>query len=96
MRIVSNGENKKIYFNLSSAEFFTQSAKRYTLWEEIILSFLLKKKSILFPFFRVGPILRKHAYSNMLKILLSKKENLQIKNSDIVNISAQNIDCGTR
>ena len=32
--------------------------------------------------------LRKHAYSNILK----KKENFQIKKSDIFHISAQNID----
>ena len=33
--------------------------------------------------------LRKHAYSNILKILPPKTEN-----SDIFHISAQNIDCG--
>ena len=38
--------------------------------------------------------LRKHAYSNILKTLQPKKENYQIKNSDIFHISAQNIDCG--
>ena len=38
--------------------------------------------------------LRKHAYSNLLKILLPKYENFQIKISDIFHISAQNIDCG--
>ena len=38
--------------------------------------------------------LRKHAYSNILKILPSKNENCQIKNSDINHISAPNIDCG--
>ena len=38
--------------------------------------------------------LRKHAYSNILKILPPKNENFQIKNSDIFPISAQNIDCG--
>ena len=38
--------------------------------------------------------LQKHAYSNILKILQPKKENFQIKNSDIFHISAQNIDCG--
>ena len=37
--------------------------------------------------------LRKHAYSNILKILAPKNENFQIKNSDIFHISAQNIDC---
>ena len=38
--------------------------------------------------------LGKHAYSNILKNLQPKKENFQIKNSDIFHISAQNIDCG--
>ena len=38
--------------------------------------------------------LRKHAYSNLLKILPQKNENFQIKNSDIFHVSAQNIDCG--
>ena len=37
--------------------------------------------------------LRKHAYSNILKISPSKNESFQIKNSDIFHISAQNIDC---
>ena len=40
--------------------------------------------------------LRKHAYSNILKISPSKNEKFQIKNSDIFLISAQNVDCGTR
>ena len=39
-------------------------------------------------------LLRKHAYSNILKILPPKHENFQIKNTDIFLISAQNIDCG--
>ena len=38
--------------------------------------------------------LRKHAYSNILKILPPKNENYQIKDSDILPISAQTIDCG--
>ena len=38
--------------------------------------------------------LRKHAYSNRLKISPPKTESFQIKNSDIFHISAQNIDCG--
>ena len=42
------------------------------------------------PFFS----LQKYAYSNILKILPPKYENFQIKNSDILHISAQNIDCG--
>ena len=38
--------------------------------------------------------LRKHAYSNILKILPPKNEHFQIKNSDIFLIPAQNIYCG--
>ena len=38
--------------------------------------------------------LRKHAYSNILKMLPPKNENFQIKTSDIFHISTQNIDCG--
>ena len=38
--------------------------------------------------------LRKHAYTNILKILQSKKENL--KKNLIFHISAQNLDCGYR
>ena len=38
--------------------------------------------------------LRKHAYSNILKISPRKNENFQIKKSEIFHISAQNIDCG--
>ena len=38
--------------------------------------------------------LRKHAYSNVLKILPAKNENFQRKKSNIFHISAQNIDCG--
>ena len=43
---------------------------------------------------RLSVPLRKHAYSNILKILQPKKENFQIKNSDIFHISAQNKECG--
>ena len=41
--------------------------------------------------------LRKHAYSNILKILPpknEKKKKKSYKNSDIFHISAHNIDCG--
>ena len=38
--------------------------------------------------------LRKHAYSNILRILPLKTENFQMKNSGCFLISAQNIDCG--
>ena len=44
--------------------------------------------------YRYCPALRKHAYSNILKILSPKNENFQMKKSDIFHISAQNIDCG--
>ena len=38
--------------------------------------------------------LRKHAFSNILKILPLKTENFQKMNSDMFHISAQNIDFG--
>ena len=38
--------------------------------------------------------LRKHAYSNILKISPPKTESFQIKNSDIFSFFAQNIGCG--
>ena len=44
---------------------------------------------------RILSTLRKHAYSNILKILEPKEENFSDKNnSDMVHISAQNIDYG--
>ena len=36
----------------------------------------------------------KTCYSTILKILPPKDENVQIKTSDILHMSAQNIDCG--
>ena len=36
----------------------------------------------------------RHPFFNILNILQPKKENFQIKTSDIFHISAQNIDCG--
>ena len=42
----------------------------------------------------LGFTLRKHAYSNILKISPPKTESFQTKISDIFHISAQNIDCG--
>ena len=38
--------------------------------------------------------LRKHDYSNILRILPPKNKNFLMKNSDIFQISAKNIDCG--
>ena len=42
----------------------------------------------------VAEPLRKHVYSNIMKILPPKNENFQIKKFNIFLISAQNIDCG--
>ena len=39
-------------------------------------------------------LLRKQAYTNILKISQPKNEKFSDKNSDIFYISAQNIDCG--
>ena len=38
--------------------------------------------------------LRKHAFSNILKISSPKTESVLHKNSDIFHISAKNMDCG--
>ena len=40
------------------------------------------------------PSLRKHAYSNILKILPPKNKNFQIKILIFFHVSAKNIDCG--
>ena len=61
------------------------------LFKEFLLQELLCKVDMQCP---VVCSLRKHTYSNILKILPSKNENFQIKNSDIFHISASNIDCG--
>ena len=51
-------------------------------------------RCLLYYFTHISRAIRKHAYSNILKILPPKNENFRIKNSDIFHISAQNIDCG--
>ena len=38
-------------------------------------------------------LLRKHAHSNIMNILPQNNENVQIRNSDVFLISAQNMDC---
>ena len=43
---------------------------------------------------RFNSALRKHAYSNILKISPPKNWKFSDKNSDIYHISAENIDCG--
>ena len=53
-----------------------------------------KKKHDYFSVGKKSVSLRKHAYSNILKILPPKKEKFHIKKSDIFHIPAQNIDCG--
>ena len=42
---------------------------------------------------KVAKTLRKHAYSNTLKISPLKNWKFSDKNSDLFHISAQNIDC---
>ena len=55
---------------------------------------ILQEQQVHFIFWEQMLSLRKHAYSNILKILPPKNENFQIKSSDIFHISAQNIDRG--
>ena len=80
--------NIKAYFLGKIFQFrrqFTWKVKAYFLEKEKTKK--KKKKEKIFP-------LQKHAYSNILRILPSKNEKFQIKNSDIFLISAQNLDCG--
>ena len=66
------------------------------LYNSFFLSFTLySKKHTPYTTYCAFNTLRKHAYSNILKILSPKNENfLTKKKSDIFQISAQNIDCG--
>ena len=54
----------------------------------------VKFEEALYSSHKILTTLRKHAYSNILKILPRKYENFQMKKSDIFHIPAQNIDCG--
>ena len=67
----------------------TPSIRVEIVWNELLL-FITHIENFTMPIVT----LRKHAYSNILKISPPKNENFQIKNSDIFLISAQNIDCG--
>ena len=66
--------------------------RRHVLWLLIkrLVWAPMKKQSK-----RITRTLRKHAYSNILKISPPKNESFQIKKkSDFFHISDQNIDCG--
>ena len=69
----------------STCKFIIHEIKSGLFFFNILFCSLFLKDAI-FP-------LRKHAYSNKLKILPPKNENVQIKNSDIFHISDQNVDC---
>ena len=80
--------------------FFSSFARKPIFW--VLTSIFFSIKNIdMFSYFAQTPTLwvltslslRKHAYSNILKISPPKTENLSDKNSDIVHISAQNIVC---
>ena len=65
---------------------------RYTVYSglcQFVERFAIIRKLLQFLF-----TLRKHAFSNILKILPPKNEIFQIKNSDIFHVFAQNIDGG--
>ena len=51
---------------------------------------LTQRSSNFYPYYE-----NMHGYSKILKIVPPKYENFPIKKSDILHISAQNIDCGT-
>ena len=52
-----------------------------------------KAPQVIFFFQSFNKSLQKHAYSNIVKILQTKKENFQIKNSDILKFLLRNVDC---
>ena len=55
---------------------------------------MLLRNVIQYNYIEVVTALRKHAYWIFLRILPSKTENFQMKNSGSFHISIQNIDCG--
>ena len=72
-----------------------QRAEPKTLVEHSHLSRLPRAFTVAQLRYRVhGVPLRKHTYSNILKILPPKMNIIQMKKFDIFHISAQNIDCG--
>ena len=74
-----------LYQKLAVSKLFALKMPRFTLSEN------KKKKKTNIPHFVT---LRKHTYSNILKISPTKTENFQIKILIFFYISAQNIDCG--
>ena len=60
------------------------------IWHKVSLSLF----HIIHRYRQVNGSLRKHAYSNVLKILPPENVNFQRKNLIFFHISAQNIDCG--
>ena len=74
-------DKKEISIYLSLDKDFIAQYPDYDIYMYIF--FLLHKET-----------LRKHAYSNILKILSPKIEIFQLKNSNSFHVSAQNIDCG--
>ena len=73
------------------SKYLTQQARSVdvetTLYERRVLAWKVVKEP-------TGHTLRKHAYSNILKFSSPKNSEFSDKNSDIILISAQNIDCG--
>ena len=65
--------------------------KLASLWENVTCAICVQRIHI---YVEQPTSLRKHAYSNILKILQPKTGKFPDKNYDIFHISAQNIDCG--
>ena len=95
----SNSENVVAKVNeyvSSTADILTENSDELLISKNYFVLLIVKFQKTHFSIFHLShaATLRKHAYSNILKILPSKNENFQIKNSDIFPISAQNIVCG--
>ena len=86
---------RELGYNMMTSWCFTSLSKLKSYWdnEGVIMKVPSMKPHTVINWIQ-SLTLRKHAYSNILKILPPKNENFQIKNSYILHISDQNIDCG--
>ena len=93
--LIVNSRPKKGYPHV-----FLFLAQKHTLWVLITSAssalILVEKAPYLelLSIYLLSHITKTCLYSNILKILHQKNKNFQIKISDIIHISAQNIDCG--
>ena len=90
--------NSSVNFSRVQITFFFlcrqhhEAIKNILIWTQYILAISILLLLLLL--LLIYEALRKHAYSNTLRILPPKYENFRMKNSGSFHSSAQNIDCG--